>query len=108
MRISDWSSDVCSSDLRLWKVRCRRAILATGAFERPIAFSGNDIPGVMLASAAQTYALRYGVLPGKRIVVAANNDSEIGRASSRERVVQSGSISEVTESLKKKTREHTL
>src|SRR3546814_9979494 len=75
MRISDWSSDVCSSDLRLWKVRCRRAILATGAFERPIAFSGNGIPGVMLASAAQTYALRYGVLPGKRIVVAANNDS---------------------------------
>ena len=60
---------------RLWKVRCRRAILATGAFERPIAFSGNDIPGVMLASAAQTYALRYGVVAGKRIVVAANNDS---------------------------------
>lgn len=60
---------------RLWKVRCRRAILATGAFERPIAFSGNDIPGVMLASAAQTYALRYGVVPGKRIVVAANNDN---------------------------------
>src|SRR3546814_21048763 len=65
---------------RLWKVRCRRAILATGAFERPIAFSGNDIPGVMLASAAQTYALRYGVLPGKRV--------EIGRASCRERVWQ--------------------
>lgn len=60
---------------RLWKVRCRRAILATGAFERPIAFSGNDLPGVMLASAAQTYALRYGAIPGRRIVVAANNDS---------------------------------
>lgn len=60
---------------RLWKVRCRRAILATGAFERPIAFSGNDLPGVMLASAAQTYALRFGVLPGRRIVVATNNDS---------------------------------
>lgn len=60
---------------RLWKVRCRRAILATGAFERPIAFSGNDLPGVMLASAGQTYALRYGVLPGRRLVIATNNDS---------------------------------
>src|SRR3546814_13543337 len=29
----------------------------------------------MLASAAQTYALRYGVAPGRRIVVATNNDS---------------------------------
>lgn len=60
---------------RLWKVRCRRAILATGAFERPIAFSGNDLPGVMLASAGQTYVLRYGVLPGRRLVIATNNDS---------------------------------
>src|SRR3546814_14288578 len=38
---------------RLWKVRCRRAILATGAFERPIACSGNDIPGVLLARSAE-------------------------------------------------------
>src|SRR3569623_443883 len=60
---------------RLWKVRCRRVILATGAFERPIAFSGNDLPGVMLASAGQTYALRYGALPGRRLVIATNNDS---------------------------------
>src|SRR3546814_5474022 len=27
---------------RLWKVRCRRAILATGAFERPIAFRSEE------------------------------------------------------------------
>lgn len=59
---------------RLWKVRAGRVILATGAFERPIAFSGNDLPGVMLASAAQTYALRYGALPGRQIVVCTNND----------------------------------
>src|SRR3546814_5984687 len=61
---------------RLWKVRTKRVILATGAFERPIAFAGNDLPGVMLASAAQTYALRYGVAPGRRIVVATNNDRD--------------------------------
>src|SRR3546814_1341718 len=110
MRISDWSSDVCSSDLRLWKVRCRRAILATGAFERPIAFSGNDIPGVMLASAAQTYALRYGVLPGKRIVVAANNDSgyEAAFARSEEHTSELQSLMRISYAvfcLKKKKKE---
>ena len=60
---------------RLWKVRCGKVILATGAFERPIPFAGNDLPGVMLASAAQVYARRYGALPGRRVVICTNNDS---------------------------------
>jgi sarcosine oxidase subunit alpha len=60
---------------RLWKVRARRAILATGAFERPLVFPDNDRPGIMLASAAQTYANRYGVRPGRRAVVFAADDS---------------------------------
>jgi len=60
---------------RLWKLRASKVVLATGAFERPIPFSGNDRPGVMLASAAQTYARRYGALPGKRVVVCTNNDT---------------------------------
>ncbi len=60
---------------RLWKVRAQKVILATGAFERPIPFAGNDLPGVMLASAAQTYARRYGALPGRRVVICTNNDS---------------------------------
>ncbi|KRB85564.1 hypothetical protein ASE00_01850 [Sphingomonas sp. Root710] len=60
---------------RLWKVRAGRVILATGAFERPVPFANNDLPGVMLASAAQTYARRFGVAPGRRIAVVANNDS---------------------------------
>ncbi|MFV3075044.1 sarcosine oxidase subunit alpha family protein [Niveispirillum fermenti] len=59
---------------RLWKVRCGKVILATGAFERPVPFSGNDLPGVMLASAAQTYAVRYGALPGRTAVLCTNND----------------------------------
>jgi sarcosine oxidase subunit alpha len=37
---------------RLWKIRARRIILATGAFERPMLFPDNDRPGVMLASAS--------------------------------------------------------
>lgn len=65
---------------RLWKVRAGKVILATGTFERPIPFAGNDLPGVMLASAAQVYARRFGAVPGQRIVVCTNNDSAYAAA----------------------------
>ncbi|MFK4038612.1 2Fe-2S iron-sulfur cluster-binding protein [Nonomuraea wenchangensis] len=60
---------------RLWHIRARRVVLATGAHERSLAFPGNDRPGVMLASAARAYANRYGVRPGRRAVVFACADS---------------------------------
>ena len=60
---------------RLWWVRARRVILATGAIERPIVFAGNDLPGVMLASAVRAYQLQYAVKCGRRAVVFTNNDS---------------------------------
>lgn len=60
---------------RLWKVRAGRVILATGAIERPLVFPDNDRPGIMLADAARIYVERYGVAPGRRVVVATNNDS---------------------------------
>jgi sarcosine oxidase subunit alpha len=59
---------------RLWHVRAGQVILATGSIERPIAFAHNDRPGVMLSQAARTYVRRFGVLPGKRVVIATNND----------------------------------
>ena len=59
---------------RYWQMRARQVVLATGAIERPIAFLDNDRPGIMLASAAAAYALRYGVKPGERIVLFTNND----------------------------------
>ena len=58
-----------------WRIQTKRAILATGALERPIAFPMNDRPGVMMASAARSYAARYGVGVGKRVVVFGNNGS---------------------------------
>ncbi|HEY2964796.1 MAG TPA: 2Fe-2S iron-sulfur cluster-binding protein [Actinomycetota bacterium] len=58
----------------LWHVRAGRVVLATGAIERPIALAGNDLPGVMLAGAAETYVQRYGVRPGERAAVFAAND----------------------------------
>jgi sarcosine oxidase, subunit alpha len=60
---------------RLWKVRARQVVLATGALERPLVFADNDRPGVLLASAARTYVNRYAVRPGRRAVVFTNNDS---------------------------------
>ncbi|CAM2172551.1 Sarcosine oxidase subunit alpha [Paraburkholderia sacchari] len=59
----------------LWKIRAKRVILATGAHERPIVFGNNDLPGIMMASAVSTYIHRYGVLPGRKVVVFANNDA---------------------------------
>lgn len=60
---------------RLWFVRARHIIVATGAIERPLCFTGNDRPGVMLSSAVGAYRHRYGVAVGSRAVVHANNDS---------------------------------
>jgi len=59
---------------RIWHIRAGRVVLATGAFERPLAFVGNDRPGVMLASSAMRYAGRFGVLPGERAVAVVTND----------------------------------
>ena len=59
---------------RLLKIRADKVLLATGAIERPIVFANNDRPGVMLAAAAQEYAMRYGVAAGRRAVLFANND----------------------------------
>ncbi len=58
---------------RLWHVRAGQVILATGSIERPMAFAGNDRPGVMLAQAVRTYVQRFGVVPGKRVVITTNN-----------------------------------
>ncbi len=59
---------------RLWHVRAEEVILATGSIERPMAFAHNDRPGAMLSQAVRTYVRRFGVLPGKRVIIATNND----------------------------------
>lgn len=59
---------------RLWRIRAARIVTATGALERPLSFAGNDIPGVMLASAMRDYLVNFGVAPAKNPVVLTNND----------------------------------
>ncbi|RVD48877.1 FAD-binding protein, partial [Mesorhizobium sp. M8A.F.Ca.ET.023.02.2.1] len=76
-RVSDHKAQPAKGEPRhrYWAIRARSVVLATGAFERPLVFPGNDRPGVMLAHAAERYASEFGVLPGQRVVVFTNNDS---------------------------------
>ncbi|EXL09625.1 sarcosine oxidase subunit alpha [Aquamicrobium defluvii] len=60
---------------RLWQVRAKRVVLATGSIERHMVFPDNDRPGVMLASAARTYLNHYGVAVGRNVGVYTANDS---------------------------------
>ena len=59
---------------RLWRLRAGHVVTATGAIERPLSFAGNDIPGVMLASAVRDYVVNFAVSPGDRTVIVTNND----------------------------------
>lgn len=67
---------------RLWHVRAAQVVLTTGAIERPIVFPDNDVPGVMLASAAMSYAVQYAVRPGRRAVLVTSTDSAYEAAES--------------------------
>ena len=66
---------------RFWTIRAKHIIVGSGALERHIAFNNNDIPGVMTVNASKHYLNRYGVLTGKNIVIATNNDSVYETAS---------------------------
>lgn len=59
---------------RLWRIRAAKILTATGAIERPLSFAGNDLPGVILASALRDYVENFGVSMGDRTVVLTNND----------------------------------
>ncbi|MFC0590676.1 2Fe-2S iron-sulfur cluster-binding protein [Novosphingobium aquiterrae] len=75
-RLTDHLADTASGAReKLWRIRAGEVILAQGAIERPLVFAGNDVPGVMLASAARTYLLRHGVAVGRSIALMASHDS---------------------------------
>ena len=66
---------------RLWRIVARRAMMATGAEERPLVFGGNDRPGVMMAGAMRTYANRFGVAGGKSVAIFTNGSAGYRTAS---------------------------
>src|SRR5207344_1797944 len=60
---------------RLYRIRPRHLVFATGAVEQTAVFPNNDLPGVMLSSAADLLVDRYRVLPGRRAVVLTSSGS---------------------------------
>lgn len=58
---------------RMSKMRAQAVIVAGGAYEQPAVFRHNDLPGILLASAAQRLIYRYAVRPMQRAVVLAAN-----------------------------------
>ncbi|MFC5994791.1 2Fe-2S iron-sulfur cluster-binding protein [Pseudonocardia hispaniensis] len=65
---------------RVWRIRARHVVVATGAHERPVVFADNDRPGIMLAGAARTFLHRYGVLAGRDVVVFTTDDAAYAAA----------------------------
>ncbi|HGY2297796.1 TPA: 2Fe-2S iron-sulfur cluster-binding protein [Pseudomonas putida] len=59
---------------RLYKVRASRCLVAAGSFDQPVVFRNNDLPGVMLTSAAQRLMKLYAVKPGQRAVILTGHD----------------------------------
>ncbi|WP_426115085.1 2Fe-2S iron-sulfur cluster-binding protein [Pseudomonas sp. DSP3-2-2] len=59
---------------RMYKVRATQCLITSGSFDQPVIFRNNDLPGVMLTSAAQRLMKLYAVKPGQRAVVLTGND----------------------------------
>ena len=59
---------------RLFKIRTKSMVVATGAYEIPLIFDNNDLPGVMLGSAVQRLLHLFGVLPGRQVVIVTANE----------------------------------
>ncbi|MEM6940752.1 MAG: sarcosine oxidase subunit alpha family protein [Pseudomonadota bacterium] len=74
-RLADHDPKAAGPRHRLWRIRAKQIITATGAIERPLSFAGNDVPGVMLASAVRDYLVNFGVSVGDRTVIVTNNDN---------------------------------
>ena len=73
-RLTDHAPENEGPRHRLWRIRAKQIVTATGAIERPLSFAANDLPGVLLAAAVRDYVVNFGVSVGDRTVVVTNND----------------------------------
>ena len=80
---------------RLWKLRARRVVIATGAIERPIVFPDNDRPGIMSAYAVRHHLRRFAVLPGQRALVLTGDDSGYATAEALRRAGATVSVADL-------------
>ena len=74
----NWLAIMCKH--RMLKIRANTVLAAMGSIEQPAVFRNNDLPGVMLGSAAQRLIHLYGVAPGTRAVVLTGNNDGYGVA----------------------------
>jgi sarcosine oxidase subunit alpha len=84
-RVGEWIGPAAAAGMprqRLWHIRARHVVLATGAVERPLVFPDNDRPGIMLAGAVETYLHRFAVVAGRRAVLFLDNDGAYPLAAS--------------------------
>jgi len=58
-------------------LQAQAIILATGAYDRPVAFPGWTLPGVMTAGAAQVLLKHQRILPGRRILLAGTGPLQV-------------------------------
>lgn len=76
-RCSGWFADgdlVVATGGELLKVRTGRTVFATGGYEQPLIFPGNDLPGIMFGRTAQLLMNQFAVRPGHRAVVVTNGE----------------------------------
>ncbi|MFQ5522214.1 MAG: 2Fe-2S iron-sulfur cluster-binding protein [Acidimicrobiia bacterium] len=78
---------------RLVKARVKTLVVAAGTLERPYVFEGNDLPGVMLSTAALKLIRLYSVKPGNRaVVLRANESGDAALAALREAGVEIAAV----------------
>lgn len=59
---------------KLIRVHTKKLIIATGAYERPLIFGNNDLPGIYGGRTVLELLNNYGVKPGKRALVVGADD----------------------------------
>ena len=75
--VSSWFEDhwlAATCGKTLYKVRGKATIFATGALDQVMVFNNNDLPGIMLGSAARRLLHLYSVIPGEKVLIVSAND----------------------------------
>ncbi len=73
-------SRIDREDGGLTLLRAGAVVLATGCIEQPAVFRNNDLPGILLGSAAQRLLYRYGISVGERIAILGANEEAVALA----------------------------
>jgi NADPH-dependent 2,4-dienoyl-CoA reductase/sulfur reductase-like enzyme len=59
-----------ADETAVWQLGYDKLVLATGAWELPVALPGWTLPGVLTGGAAQSLIVGQGLLPGRRVLLA--------------------------------------